>query len=559
MNMNARTSILLGLVVLSMAASATAQEIFDAARHGNLGKVQELVKSDPQLLNARDENGRTPLHWAARGVHFEVLQFLVDRGADVNARDANGTMALHSAAARGHLAASRCLVERGAAVDVKNASGVTPFYYAALQGNREVLNYLLAHGANRADLEMRDTWGRTPLCAVARDGGDPETLKVLLELGADVNAADPAQETPIMLAAWRPYKGAVNVLLDAGAELFVNTPRGEKLLFYAAGGLDRLFARMVENQATLSIRSADGGTLLHSAAGGDSLKIVESLVGQGLDVNRQDRFGWAPLHIAAEQGRRETIAYLVRQGADVNVRNMLGQTPYNIAREREDSELAAFLASLKADTADPKFPRIEGKYLGRPRPGGKPEEFAPGIVSHRYRPHSTVAVSPGGDEIFWNPMIESRGGGYSYGYLVTTRLEKGYWTYPRKASFSEKDFRDDHPFYSADGSRLYFISRRPGGGSATSENQARIWYVDKTEAGWGEPVLFESLPPPVGPSVTFLTFSFDEKENFFSALNGDIYCARCTDGKYAAPEKLGSASTPRRWRDLHSSPRRAIF
>jgi hypothetical protein len=196
--------------------------------------------------------------------------------------------------------------------------------------------------------------------------------------------------------AWRPYEGAVNVLLDAGAELFVNTPRGEKLMFHAAGG--------------------------------DSLRIVESLVGRGLDVNRQDRFGWAPLHIAAEQGRRETIAYLVRQGADINVRNMLGQTPYNIAREREDSELAAFLATLKADTADPKFPRIEGKYLGRPRPGWKPEDFAPGIVSHRYRPHSTVAVSPGGDEIFWNPMIESRGGGYTYGYLVTTRLENGYWT-----------------------------------------------------------------------------------------------------------------------------------
>ena len=539
--MDTRTSTLLGLIILSMIASATAQEIFDAARNGNLGKVQELIEQDPQLVNRRDETGRTPLHWAARGVHFELLQYLADRGADVNARDANGTMALHSVAARGHLAACRCLVEHGAAVDVKNSPGVTPFYYAALQGKREVLEYLLAHGANKADLEMRDTWGRTPLCSVARDGGNPETLKVLLALGADVNAADSAQDTPILLAAWRPYKDAVNVLLDAGAELFVNTPRGEELLYFAAGGLERLFDRMVEKGASLTILNKDGGTLLHSAAGGDSLKIVESLVGQGFDVNRQDRFGWAPLHIAAEQGRRETIAYLVRKGADVNVRNLLGQTPYNIAREREDAELAELLISLQADTAAPKFPKIQGKYLGRPRPGLKPEEFAPGIVSHRYRPHSTVAVSPDGEEIFWNPMIESRGGGYSYGYLMSTRIENGCWTYPRKVAFSEKDFRDDHPVFSADGRRLYFISRRPGGGAGSSQGQeGRIWYVDKSETGWGEPILFEALPPPVGPSVTMLTFSLDEQGSCYSALNGDIYCARCTNGKYAAPEKLGA-------------------
>jgi hypothetical protein len=106
------------------------------------------------------------------------------------------------------------------------------------------------------------------------------------------------------------------------------------------------------------------------------------------------------------------MSYLLERGADIDSRNMLGQTAYNILQERDDYELMGWLRAAGADTSAPAFPEIRGKYLGRPQPGLAPRDFAPGIVSHRYRPHSTVAVSPEGDEIFWNRMIESRGGDY---------------------------------------------------------------------------------------------------------------------------------------------------
>jgi len=406
---------------------------------------------------------------------------------------------------------------------------------AAMSGDTAVVRELIR--ANPQLLEMRNAWGRTPLCAASRDGGDAATIKLLVSLGADVNAADKSGWTPIMLAAWRPYKDVVDVLLDAGAELPVDARVSEQLLAGAAdAGLERLYDKMIERGASVDT----AGTLLHSAAGGGSLRIVESLVGRGFDVNKKDKFEWVPLHIAAEQGRKEIISFLLAHGAEIDARNKLGQTPYNIAQDRDDRELMIFLESAGADSAPPAFPKIKGKYLGRPRPGLTPEEFAPGIVSHRYRPHSTVAVSPKGDEIFWNPMIESRGGGYSYGYMMTTRIEKGYWTYPRKTSFSEKDFRDDHPFFSCDGKRLYFLSERPVDGVEVPQHEKRTWYLEKTKDGWSEPKFCEELPVPAGPRVTFLTFSFDRDGNYYYATDGDIWCSRFVNGKYAVPEKLGS-------------------
>jgi len=533
-------SITLISFLLACAISIHAQEIIEVTKTGNLVRVRELIDSNPQLVNTKDSSGRTPLHWASSGVHFEVMQFLVARGADVNLKDLSGTTPLHSTATNNHLNACKLLIEKGAAVDEKNNRGSTPFYLAAYGGNRELLDYLIASGANKADLEIRNAYGRTPLCAIARDGGNPETIKVLLSLGADVNAEDKRGWTPIMLAAWRPYREVVSVLLEAGAELHVNTPKGKQLLAYAADfGIDNLFEKIMEKQSSIDFLNEDGGTLLHSAAGGGSARIVELLIAKGFDVNKKDRFDWVPLHIAAEQGHKEIISLLIKHGAEINSRNMIGQTPYNIAQDREDAGLMSLLKSYNADIAPPMFPDITGKYLGQSYPGTTAEKFGYGIIYHRYKPHSTVAVSPDGEEIFWNPMIMPRGGGYSYGYLMSTRIENGKWTLPEKVSFSEIEYRDNHPVFSADGGKLYFASRRATDKSSTSQPQERIWFVEKTTSGWSEPKLFELQPMPSVPSELFFTFSFDNAGNYYFVSGRDIYWSEFSNGRYLAPIKLG--------------------
>ena len=136
-------------------------------------------------------------------------------------------------------------------------------------------------------------------------------------------------------------------------------------------------------------------------------------------------------------------------------------------------------------------------------------------------------------------MIEPKGGGYSYGYLVTTRLEGGRWTYPRKAAFSKREFRDDHPVFSPDGKTLYFRSDRPAGASDVPHGGPRVWSVTKTGDGWGDPVLRAELPVATRPDGMFFGFSFDEAGNYYFNDGPDIVVCRRTGNAYAAPEKLG--------------------
>lgn len=493
--------------LLSAITNIKAQEIFDAVKNNDLNKVKSLIEKEPDLLNARDPNEQTPLHYASQ---------------------------------KSNLAVIKLLVEHGAAVDIKNKMGLTPFYYAASSGKKEIINYLLANGANKKDLELKNPWGRTPLCAVSRDGGNAETIKTLIELGADINTKDNSGWSPIQLAAWRPYEDIVNILLEAGADLEIGKDEGKRLFSNAvAFGLENLFENMISLGFPIDINNSDTKPLILSAAGGGSKRITEFLINKGLDVNYRNIYGWAPIHRAAEQGHKEIISLLIQNGAGINIRNMLGQSAYNIAVEREDPELADYLKSLNAVTSEPEFPVIEGKYLGHAPPGNIPAPFGSGIIFHRYNPHSTVAVSPDGDEIFWNPMINPRGGGYSFGFLVSTKLENGVWTYPEKVPFSEKEYRDDHPVFSYDGNKLFFASIRPVDKSNSPENQKRIWYVEKNQNGWSSPKLFKEQPLPESASEMFFTFSFDREGNYYSMDGRDIFCARFKNGKYLPPEKLG--------------------
>ncbi|MDQ7815473.1 MAG: ankyrin repeat domain-containing protein [Melioribacteraceae bacterium] len=503
---------LLSVIIIALSISAItnikAQEIFDAVKNNDLDKVKLLIEKEPDLVNARDPNEQSPLHYAVQKSNPDIIKLLVVRRA---------------------------------AVDIKNKMGLTPFYYAASSGKKDIINYLLAKGANKKDLELKNPWGRTPLCAVSRDGGNVETIKTLIDLGADINTKDNSGWSPIQLAAWRPYKDVVNILLEAGADLEISRDEGKRLFGNAVSfGLENLFEKMISLGFSIDINNSDTKALILSAAGGGSKKITEFLISKGFDLNYKNRYGWAPVHLAAEQGHKEIISLLLQNGADINIRNMLGQSAYNIAVERDDPELANFLKSLNAETSDPEFPVIEGKYLGQSPPGNTPAPFGLGIIFHRYHPHSTVAVSPDGDEIFWNPMINPRGGGYSYGYLMSTKLENGVWTYPKKVSFSEKEHRDDHPVFSYDGNKLFFASIRPVDKSNNKDNQKRIWYVEKEQNGWSGPKLFEEQPSPESASEMFFTFSFNREGNYYSMDGRDIFCARFQNGKYLPPEKLGN-------------------
>ena len=134
-------------------------DLFDAANRGDLKKVKRLLNEGADV-NAKDEDGWTPLHWAAYYGHLNVVKLLVDRGADVNAKSKAGETPLHWAAANGHLDVVEFLVDRGADVNAKSKAGWTPLHLAADKGHLDIAKLLLDRGA---DINAKNGGGKTPL------------------------------------------------------------------------------------------------------------------------------------------------------------------------------------------------------------------------------------------------------------------------------------------------------------------------------------------------------------------------------------------------------------
>jgi ankyrin repeat protein len=119
--------------------------IHDAARDGDLQKVQRLLENSSDLGSSKDKYGYTPLHVAAKAGHKEVAEFLLAHGADVNAVDDMGRTPLHWAAASGRMDMVELLLANKADVNAKDNDHATPLRWAA--NHSDVAELLRQHGA----------------------------------------------------------------------------------------------------------------------------------------------------------------------------------------------------------------------------------------------------------------------------------------------------------------------------------------------------------------------------------------------------------------------------
>ncbi|UCC82654.1 MAG: ankyrin repeat domain-containing protein [Gemmatimonadota bacterium] len=484
--------------------SLQAQSVFEAAAEGDAVTVRASLVDEPDLINQVDERGRTLLQVAAAYGHVEVCAALIDAGAEVNVADEDGETPLHGAIRR-------------------NRSAVASF--------------LLEHGA---DTEVRNARGRTPLLLVARETGNIEMARLLIGAGADVNTVSRYNETPLDLAAWRGFRGLVNLFLDSGARLpAAGTWAAQSLIMLSAEkGLDRLFVLLDDSGADLTMRNDNDGSLLHSASQGGSAMIVARLLEAGFDVNERDRYGRVPLHYAAELGREDVAQTLLDRGAEIDARSLSGASAYNTAETVGRESMARLLAAAGASTEPRTFPILKGPYMGQtpPAEGAEPALFALDIVStHRFQ-HGTVAFSPDGTEAYWSTEMALPDSGYSTGMMVFSQIVNDRWTEPAPAPFSRLGWSDDVPIFAPDGERLYFLSTRPTG-AEEGRGAERIWYVTRAPHGWSEPKIIEG-----GPNTLDLhwEFSVAADGSIYAPGDGEIWVSRLVDGVYQAPENLGA-------------------
>jgi ankyrin repeat protein len=224
---------------------STEQQMLEAVKSGDAAGVNALLNVNPSLVNAKNENGVSAILLATYFGHRDIAEVLFAKGAELN---------IFEAAATGQLDRVQTITEEDAElVNSYSSDGFKPLGLAAFFGRKEVLDFLLAHGANPncasknqmrvmpihsavahrqpelalamveslllngAEVNVAQDGGWTPLHQAAAHG-QVEIMKLLLAHGASVNAKSEDGTTPLQMAQNKGYPEAVEMLWQHGVQ-----------------------------------------------------------------------------------------------------------------------------------------------------------------------------------------------------------------------------------------------------------------------------------------------------------------------------------------------------
>lgn len=190
---------MLGIMPIQSAlADSKSDALVDAALNGELEQVKMLIEKEGVDINAKEsEIGATALLVASVKGHLEIVQYLINKGADINAKGDKVVTALMGASAAGHLAVVKALVEgkkgllsmfsKGADINAKDNDGITALMGASMKGHLEVVKYLINKGVDVnavASIEIKGVVLYRTALDVAKIGKHHKIAEVLKNAGA---------------------------------------------------------------------------------------------------------------------------------------------------------------------------------------------------------------------------------------------------------------------------------------------------------------------------------------------------------------------------------------
>jgi ankyrin repeat protein len=207
-------------------------KIFKLIHSGEADEVKSLLSKKPGVVHKTNRDGETPLQDALRWEDNVVVKLLISNGANVDAKDKNGKRPLHLAKGRYQI---EMLLENGANINAQDNEGCSPLHGAAFLGKLSIVEALVENGA---DINFEDNTGETPVHKVLLfvevhdkpyTSGMPSSippsseynkvLQYLLLNGANPNHRDLEGKTPLQKAVSYRNQIQVKLLVDAGAEI----------------------------------------------------------------------------------------------------------------------------------------------------------------------------------------------------------------------------------------------------------------------------------------------------------------------------------------------------
>ena len=344
--------------------------LYTAAYVGYLQKVKELVDAGTDV-NAKNVDGQTGLHGAAKYCHMDVIEYLLDKGARINEKDSNGETALHYAARCNGVPSATpkdliaLLLSKGAGLNEKNLRGETPVETALPWQSKEVIDLLIDKGADVSAIHL------------AAYTGDLDKVKSLVELGKNAGAANSDGLTPLHAAAISGQKDVAEFLIGKGVDINVHYQPNRRPgpmdaiptpLYYAAdSGHANIVKLLIDAGANMDVAEMSYFSPLSSAILGGHNDVAELLITGGADVSNLGRQGIAPLHWAAMMGNSDVFGQLISHGADVDIKanqSNVGNSPlhYVVQNQKMAAEQRKEMCELLlTQSADVNIENLKGQ------------------------------------------------------------------------------------------------------------------------------------------------------------------------------------------------------
>ncbi|KAJ1477133.1 ankyrin repeat-containing domain protein [Baffinella frigidus] len=373
--------------------------------------VREALRKE--AVDTRDIWGETALFWAStiqvaeslvaagakvENANYKVTQFLIENKAGPDVANHRGDTCLHAAASSGDTSILRFLLDAGANAKVVNAAGAGPLRPPTFQSaNAKVVNAAgdgpLHVACRTADLNAIKVWPTRdgPLHVACRTA-DLNAIKALVKAGAKPKQATNTGVTPLHeachFASLQTVKyliQTVKYLIQRGADVNAATSKGRIPLQNA-------------------VKRKHTGILEELCNKGVDVRIIEELCDKGVDVSCLAKeaqlrgHGWTPLHLGAEVGSLKLLQLITKKGSDFTNPKALtdkGETAMDIARESAHAgdRVLKFLAEQirvkkmaggsrektgESRSSDKKAP--DSKQLARHVPSAERAGFQDGIA-----------------------------------------------------------------------------------------------------------------------------------------------------------------------------------
>ena len=316
-------------------------------------KIRELLGVDAKPraeILPNFQNNSTDVWAAARTGDLKAIKHYIEAGGDVNALD-NGFQlsAMSWGALHGQTEIVQLLIESGAEVNIKSGDGATPLHSAAFFGRTDVAKLLLENGANP---QARNNDGATPVDVLYVDWETTAFIGSLV--GVDIGKEE--------IAAMKTGRGEIAKLFGVkGTFDDAGTSSAQNLSAAAfTGDLTAVKQALADGADPNTKDPTSGGTLLSTAALMGHTKVVALLLEHGANINAKSRDGGTALHAAAFLGRVETVKLLLEKRADTTLRSNMGGTAIDGAKLNWLMTKGILgMLKLEVDDAEVKAGRVE--------------------------------------------------------------------------------------------------------------------------------------------------------------------------------------------------------